>query len=242
MLPPRTLIVSDGGLVGLLACALAREGVLAYDGPEPQRLSMPLLWIPRFRCSLGTGALRAAALERHAELLALTPARSEFEVEAESLLGEAPASEAEDIAHERAPSLAGARALLDACQDAGVLECSRVVWACTATDHEGRVRSDALARVLNRALLVARLAGVEGVTLDVHTPVADLAMSRVADLVQDLGVPVEEAWWSRALEGAMNSTAHIAHTGPISVAREAIERARAIRGQWAPVLDGLVRA
>ena len=106
------------------------------------------------------------------------------------------------------------RYLTEAAHQAMSNECSALVcpWQAEGFDAEtGRDLSalpsvDALARELDRTLLVSRLvtldAAEHGVAVfDVQAPLMDLSDVQVAEMALDLDVPIWRAWWWEAAEG-----------------------------------------
>ena len=91
---------------------------------------------------------------------------------------------------------------------------------------------DALARELDRALLVSRLvtldASEHGVSVfEVQTPLMDLSDAQVAELALDLDVPIWRAWWWDAARGRRSKDAALQ------------ERAEACRDRWCKALETL---
>lgn len=167
------LIVADGDLPSLLACAAAARDVSAA-GASPGSVA----WIPLPGGHTGTG--RAEAAHRQAELYGLEVA-------------------ADDPPHRFEPVLEGWDAtvlLLRACQAASVRGIRSVNWPV----HAGpELDLDRVSRAVERCLLVTRLAGIDpagsGAPIEVRAPYADFTDDQVADLVLDMDLPVRTCWW-----------------------------------------------
>lgn len=169
----RRLIISDGGLPALVACAIAaEEAALAEGGDAPIVLPVP---------PPGGREVQDEALRRQCERLRLSllppvlPALASSDAEGET------------------------RDLLAATYGAARAGAAVVLWPVTAWKGDA-IDMDRLAQIADRALLVGRLvaldASVHGVpSIRVETPLLDLADDQVADLAADLGVPLEAVWW-----------------------------------------------
>ena len=181
------LVLSDGGLEGLVAAAMAVE-----------RAALPTdrhacLWgVPgRFSGASAVRETAAAAVERQRTLLKLgTVAARPPAVQGD---GAATAGEAESALLLRAASIAAELGL------------RRVIWPARAgVDRAtGGVDVDSAARIVDRALLVTRLVelDVPGPGVAIETPLVDLADDQVAELAADLGAPMDAVWWAGSLEG-----------------------------------------
>lgn len=175
MVGARTVILSDGDLPALVACASAVEvGAGSADGTaRPSVLAFP--------CAAGADAVRAAAIHAQADLLALTllPALSS---PVESADGEGEV-----------------RDLLSATYGAARSGIDRVVWPVTGAlgDH---LDLDRIAAGADRAVLIGRLVALDATrhgvpSIRIETPYLDLTDRQVADLAADLAVPLETVWW-----------------------------------------------
>jgi len=174
MLGGRTVILSDGDLPSLVACAAGVEAV-AGDASAVRPCVLP------FPSAAGADASRAAAVRTQADLLALTllPAISPI---VESADGE---GEVRDLI---AATYAAARTGID-----------RVVWAVTGAlgDH---LDLDRIAAGADRSVLIGRLVALDATrhgvpSIRIETPYLDLTDRQVADLAADLAVPLETVWW-----------------------------------------------
>jgi hypothetical protein len=91
---------------------------------------------------------------------------------------------------------------------------------------------DALARELDRALLVSRLvtldASEHGVSVfEISTPLMDLSDVQVAEMALDLDVPIWRAWWWDAAKGGRGRDASL------------VSRAESCRQRWTNALEAL---
>ena len=165
----------------LLACAFVREE-LSSRGISPDAGDPPVL-LPFG--PLADGAC-AEALHRQAELFGLrlaeplTPLDRPNRAEAG-----AAACEAMD--------------LLEAAFLATRLGCRRVFWPASAGVGEG-LDLDRIAEITDSALLVGRLVALRSSShgmpgIHVHTPFADLTDRQLAELVQDMALPMQACWW-----------------------------------------------
>lgn len=132
------------------------------------------------------------------------------------------------------------RYLMEAVQVALTHECTTLIcpWQAEGLDPESDrgpdalPSVDALARELDRALLVSRLvtldAGEHGVgVFEVQSPLMDLSDRQVAEMALDLDVPIWRAWWWDQTTGKRPKD------GPLA------ERAAACRRRWEAALVGL---
>ncbi len=169
------IVICDGDLAGLVACALAarddadEQGAIAWFVPPGDETDEA-----RRRAVLaGASALGLEVLE------APTPrGASPGEVQTQMLL---------TCAHEAIRR-----------------RCNRIIWGVQIGGSTGDDWPDLddLAARIDRALLCARLASLDaprigpgGVQID--TPIIDLTDRQLAELALDLGVPVECCWWMR---------------------------------------------
>lgn len=183
----RVLIVTDGGLNGVVAAAAVAER-RASDGDRLGRGESGVLWLPE---PLFEGDHLAA--RRHG--VELAAGGYGFDIARSSGPTGDLAAHVDPAAHS---GLGLAATLLEAVVVAGRTRCRRVQWAFEnpAATHPEDVDADVVTRVLDRCLLAERLAANEtDRTLPVEAPLADLCDLQVADLTLDLGVPLEACWW-----------------------------------------------
>lgn len=174
----RTIVLSDGGLTSLLACAHAAEAVGITTSEKQPAAMMP------FRCGTDQSRLKAALLQ--AELLGL------------ERLDPAPslAPPAQSFGEEES------RELLNAVYAAARHSAVSVVWPiqCSRGDQPDL---DWIARAADRAVLVSRLVsldvnehGVPGIRIE--TPYIDMNDDQIAELAAELDLPLRACWWSVA--------------------------------------------
>lgn len=169
------LIICDGGLAGLVACTIAAKRTETATETAEAR---PIAWfVP---AGDQTDEARRNAVRAAATILDLglaesvSPATSEGPSESAMLL----ASAAEALRR-------GA---------------STVTWAVHvgADEPDAWPDLDAIATRMDRALLCARLAGLDAgdaTEVRIETPLIDLTDRQLAELAADLGVAAETCWW-----------------------------------------------
>ncbi len=172
---PRTLVLCDASLPGLVACAMAsEERALANGRADVGVLGFP--FTPEAEASVRAIAEQyglGQPLPRLAGGATLPVEGGEREVY--ELL---------------AATYAGVRAGFD-----------RILWPATAGVSDG-VDIDRIAQIADRALLVGRLVAVDAAahacpSIHIETPLADFTDRQLADLALDMEVPVEACWWWR---------------------------------------------
>lgn len=199
----RTLVISDGSLASLVACAAAREAIVSAGGDE--KAARPIvLFVP---VGDETNRARRQAVEKQAKLYELDVADMKTELRGPGAHGAFNAGLSETLN------------LISATYQAAQLGCDLVVWP---VQFHGQLDIEKVARVVDRALLVTRLASLDSAdhgkpAIRVDTPYADFTDKQMADLVIDMNVPVELSWW---------------WGGKDDHALQRIER-------WIPVLQGL---
>ena len=218
---PRTLILSDGGLASLVACAVAKE-TAAIDGRVHAGISvLPALDIGQ--AAGVTRALREKAVRTQAEV---------FGYELWDPLPSGPDALPGAVELREQES----RSLLVATQLAAKKACDNLVWplqcAGPATDRdEDGLDLDWIARAADKAVLVSRLVAVDadahhkpGIRID--TPYLDVTDHQLADLAAEMELPMRACWWWTASR----------RDGEFAVAeRERWLRALAFVGWSAPV-------
>ncbi|MBL8762295.1 MAG: hypothetical protein JNL50_13440 [Phycisphaerae bacterium] len=180
--PAPAMIVCDGDLVSLIACAAAKERALA-SAPERATPALPVVW-----AAITPGATsraRAHAIEAQASALGL---------EVVVPPGDAPNLTAS--ASERAT-----REIIDAAYTALSRACGSLVLTDRAADGDA-VDLAGVAATLDRATLVSRLVSLDPDRdqrgFEIDAPYIDLSDRQVAELALDLGVPVSLCWWWHA--------------------------------------------
>lgn len=198
----RMLVVGDGDVASILACAAASDAALiAEPDAEKRRGIRPVLWTPAF--SGPTGSARQWAIRRQAEL---------FEMELVESPGisagaASPRIAAKDLASDIAADPSGewpahSRDLI-AASIAGIARgCAVVVWPMHSTHTEGP-DLDEVSRAVDRALLVSRLIALDAdahgnPSFRVDVPYVDFSDRQLADLVIDMDLPVRLCWWWHA--------------------------------------------
>lgn len=180
--PPRTLLLSDGGLASLVAAAsLAEEVARSASGPgDPTPIHVRSSGLSGI-----SAAFRNPAVQRHATVFGFHLTED----------GDA------DTGSGGPAAMARSMNLLRACEFAGRLGCTRVLWP---VQIPRRLSSQAdtlrIADVLDRTLLVSRLATLDVADdlgeIHIETPYVDLADEQLADLARDFAVPHGTCWWA----------------------------------------------
>lgn len=173
----RTLILFDGSIVSVLACAAIAEEA-GRDDAAPR--GMLMLFPPTHAADRRLSTV----LQRCAELFAM----------------EVLASPAPDDAGSRSPGEQESRDLLAAGYAGARQSCTRILWPVNAAAGDG-LDLDRIAAAHDRSILVSRLValdagqhGVPGLRLD--TPYIDLSDRQVADLAVDMDLPLDQCgWW-----------------------------------------------
>ena len=173
----RYLILDDADLASLVSVALAAE---RWGGRGPAPVVVPAWWRAG---SEGAMPLVHTAAERHAGVYGLERVNEELVAEP----GHGPEGFPERSAM-----------LLDAAGLARRLGCDAVLFPVRAADLDDGVTADAVAREVDRAALVSRLAALDlaGGGCSIVTPLVDFDDEQLIDLARDLSVPTETCWWS----------------------------------------------
>ncbi len=190
---PRTLVISDGSLAALVATAMVSEQLAAAGTTAPDDLGGIVVGAPGTPVDPGWSACERAA-GRQADIYGLgfvpPDAAMRARVEAGTAL---PAGALESLV------------LTDATYNAAMHGCERLIWPVQAPTADKEPDLNAVARLVDRATLVSRLAGLDaerpewsGLSVRevrIDTPMVDLTDAHIADLALDLRVPVETCWW-----------------------------------------------
>lgn len=176
--PAHAMVVSDGGLVSLIACVAAKERVLAST-PDASHL-LPVIWAS---ITPGpTSRARAHAIEAQATTLGL-----------EVVIPSSDAANTTNSAGERAT-----RELMDAAFAAVSRGCGSLVLSDRHADGD-MVDLSSVAATIDRAMLVSRLVSLDMPTdagsFEIESPYVDLSDRQVAELAIDLGAPIQLCWW-----------------------------------------------
>jgi len=179
--PGATLVVTDGGLAGLVACLL-------LDAPEDA-----VAWIPPLGAELldvpGAPVVEAcrSAVERHADVLGLGDVI---------------------LSRDLAPDAPAWMMLQRACEIGADRGCANVDWPLFAGDDLGRMADGAeCARLVSRLNMLPSVPGAAAPRepVEVAVPLADLSAAKLADLALDLDVPFELLWWRSAPDQSLAS-------------------------------------
>lgn len=176
--PAHAMVVSDGGLVSLIACVAAKERVLA-SAPDASHL-LPVIWAS---ITPGpTSRARAHAIEAQATALGL-----------EVVVPSGDSANTTNSAGERAT-----RDLLDAAFTAISRGCGSLVLSDRHADGD-MVDLSSVAATIDRAMLVSRLVSLDMASdsgsFEIESPYVDLSDRQVAELAIDLGAPIQLCWW-----------------------------------------------
>lgn len=185
MAPPRpSLVIADGDLPGLLACAAAARGdeLTGSTGSAggSGRRSGSALWFPA-----PLDADRRDAARRHADLYGLAVVDSPDEPEPTG------------VARTSDDGPGATHLLLDAAECARSAGLDGVVWPI----HAGETLDlDRVARAVDRALLVSRLVALDAPAegrgaVGIDAPYADFTDEQVAELALDMDLPAPTCWW-----------------------------------------------
>lgn len=194
--PDKILVMVDGSLGSLVACSSAREAFLAWaNAPAREGHDSPAS-APK---PAGPMALLCApdGPSREAKLAAAASIARACLLDPVALPGAIETPEMKE--GERQSHL-----LIRALHHAASLGRDTLVWpASFGTSAGSGVDLDALSRAVDRALLVARLVGIDAADhgrsmVRIETPFADFDDRQVAELAADLGVPVRLCWWQSA--------------------------------------------
>lgn len=200
----RFLILDDADLASLVSVALVAERWAGVGSRDRSPIVVPAWW----RADADTAMpLVHRSVERHASVYGLTAVRDELVVEPSD--GDGPFPELSEL-------------LLAATRMAVRLGCDSVLFPVRAADRDGGVSVAGVAREVDRAVLVGRLASLDvggAASCSVVTPLVDLDDEQLLDLARDLSVPSDACWWS----GVSGEPA----------AAEAAERWRGVRGMAA---------
>lgn len=202
----RTLVISDGGVGSVVACAAAREAVFAAASAGASKASQDRHGARDAGAS--AGGVTASAAQRPLVFVGHLPAHSAaarrraIERQCAALDLELVESLPSDAVPDDAP--AGERAtrvLIGAAFGAARRGAGSVVWPVHFFNGSD-VDLDGVADAIDRALLVTRLMGVDaqpGVRVEV--PYADFTDRQLVELAVDLGTPLGTCWWWHAQLG-----------------------------------------
>lgn len=194
------VILSDGGVESLLACAMASEqqqlAGLANAAQSNASVLLPAWWEWMQEIDLMISAVDPAIM-RQASVYGLTvhPEQSVYPPDDHRLLSESSMSAIQS------------RMLLEAAQIAMKLGIRKVIWPIRLVRPESSQSIDEMVdkigRTIDRATLASRLASLDtdhttAVDVVIETPFVDLSNEQVADLAGDMAIPIETCWWNDA--------------------------------------------
>ena len=185
----RSLVISDGSLAALVACAAVRESLIA-SGADEKTPRPIVLFTP---VGDETNHARRVAIEKHAKLYELDMVDATADLRGPGAHGVT------------GGGLHQTLALITATYQAAALGCDQVVWPVQMGGPSPDLES--VARVL-----VTRLASLDGVdhgrpAIRIETPYADLSDRQLADLAIDINAPIEQVWWWNAAQSGKSEQA-----------------------------------
>jgi hypothetical protein len=183
--PEQVLVIADGDLPSVVACAAAREALITSGKSE--RAMRPVVCLAQTADPPPPGAEQA--VRALVNVLALEQVEADLGATGE----------------DRFEGERETRLLIDAAYEAARLGRGTVVWAVQypgagAGGSGDRADLSRVAAASDRALLVSRLVGLDGSAhgvpaIQVHTPYVDFTDRQIAELAVDLGAPVQLCWW-----------------------------------------------
>lgn len=188
---PSTLILVDGCLTSLLACAYVRERLSGLGQPPAPPLQAAITGPHALPFTPNLNDPTIDALIKHAELFAINV----VECIPQPPVGYAANSIEEQTHHLLASAYLAARM--------GIQEILWPIHALTITDnHEASSQLDIelMAHIHDTAMLVSRLVSLSASQhgnpgLRITTPYAALSATQIADLVLDIDLPIDTCWW-----------------------------------------------
>lgn len=180
---PGILLLSDGGIASLLAAAAAADGRL--PGAKRGSENRVHVWIP--------------AIDEASHPRRMAAATAQAQVYGHRM-GPETTPQLPSLALDSGQ--AATRALLDACFLAQILDVGTVLWPASAgPEEDGSPNLDRAASIIDRALLMGRLATVTGPRpVVVRAPYADLTDEDLAGLILDMDLPIWTCWWNQGPE------------------------------------------
>lgn len=188
------VILSDGGVESLLACAMANEQQqLSGADSIGASVLLPGWWEWTNEIDLMISAVDPAVVRQAGVYgLDIFPNQSVYPPDDERLLAECSIGSIQS------------RILLEAAQIALRAGIRKVIWPIRLARPESTQGVDQLVdqigQTIDRAILASRLASLDatdGTAVDViiETPFVDLSNAQMADLAGDLAIPLETCWW-----------------------------------------------
>jgi len=190
--PPSAIIITDGGLPGLVVGAIEAERAITGGGSAGGSGGVSLLPWPSCPRLASVQCAAIASLARFFHFDRIEPPRLCVE------------------GVETSRALLETLELLAGLEVARSLGCRRVIWPVQYHADQARLpgQLDRIADAVDRALLVSRLGlldngggdnGGRDTEVTIETPLVDLTDRQVADLVVDLDAPAYLCWWWRRL-------------------------------------------
>lgn len=172
-----SLIVADGDLPALLACAATSAAATGHAGPRAEVHLASVVWIAH----VNDDVRRADAARAQADLYELR------------------LIEAQPIARTSVPPNVGGVSLmlLSAAWMAAAEGLESVLWPSHAGEE---LELSRVADAVDRAMLVSRLATLDAAAaglrpVEVRAPYADFTDAQIADLALDMDLPLRTCWW-----------------------------------------------
>lgn len=193
----RCVILTDGGVESLLACAMASEQQqLSGNATNESSILLPAWWEWTHEIDLMISAVDPAIVRQAGVYgLDIFPNQSVYPPDDSQLLSECSIGSIQS------------RMLLEAAQIALRAGIRKVVWPVRVMRPETQQSIDDLVSQIglsiDRAILASRLASLDAsestpVEVIIETPFVDLSNEQMTDLVGDLAIPLETCWWHNA--------------------------------------------
>jgi len=188
---PTTLILVDGCITSLLACAIVRERLSGLGQPPAPPFEAAISGPHALPFTPNLDDHSIDALIKHAEL---------FAINVIECIPQPPVGYAANLMEEQSHHLL-ASAFLAARM--GIEEILWPIHAMTITDDaesSSHVDVERMAHIHDTAMLVSRLVALHAPQhanpgLRIVTPYATLSAVQIADLVIDLDLPIDTCWW-----------------------------------------------
>ncbi|MBL4697881.1 MAG: hypothetical protein JKX70_03510 [Phycisphaerales bacterium] len=197
----RCVILSDGSVESLLACAMASEqqqlaGTQLNANQSESSILLPSWWEWMQEIDLMISAVDPAVIRQaSAYSLNIYPDLSVY-----------PPDDQPTLVNSSIGSIQS-RMLLEAAQIALKSGIRKVVWPIRIMRPETQQSMDELVDeigiTIDRAILASRLASLDAtqdtaVDVVIETPFVDLSNTQIADLAGDMAIPLESCWWQNA--------------------------------------------
>ncbi|MDF1809736.1 MAG: hypothetical protein P1U42_08580 [Phycisphaerales bacterium] len=198
----RCVILSDGGVESLLACAMAHEQQQLAN--HQSSIILPSWWEWTQEIDMMISAVDPAIVQQAGTYgLDVFPHDAVYPPDDEIALSQSRLGAIQS------------RILLEAAQIALRAGIRRVVWPIRIMRPEMNIGMDSvvdeIANTIDRAVLASRLASVDAneasaVEVVIETPFVDLSNGQALDLVRDMSIPLDTCWWygARSLPNAQD--------------------------------------